>query len=95
MKWSDISEEKLLARAFYLGVFGIICALIPLMAVLVEPSVSSRISLLTGVGIGAQLLSMSMAVLVVRRRKVAAELSDKAKRMILVLAVSLLFFFLI
>jgi hypothetical protein len=95
MKWIDISEQKLLARAFYLGVFGIICAVIPLMAFYIEPNVSTRISLLTGVGIGAQLLSMSMAVLVVRRRKVAPEQREKAKRMILVLAVSLLFFFLI
>ncbi len=95
MKWADIPEEKLLSRSFYLGVFGILCAVIPLMAYHVAPNVSTRISLLTGVGIAAQLLSMSIAVLVVRRRKVTAELSEKAKRMILVLGVSLLFFFLI
>ncbi|WP_114752606.1 hypothetical protein [Pleomorphovibrio marinus] len=95
MKWVDISDEKILSRTFYLGILGIICAVIPLMALYYDPGISSRINLLTGVGIGAQLLSLSMAVLLVRRRKVAKEHNEKAKRMILVLAVSLLFFFLV
>ena len=50
--------------------------------------------LFTGVGIGLQLLGLSLAVLVLRRKKISDPQKDKAKKMTLILAVSLLFFML-
>jgi len=53
-----------------------------------------KIFFLNGFGIGAQLLALSMAVLVIRQRKIPHEFKEKAKRMIIVLGAALVFFFL-
>lgn len=49
---------------------------------------------LNGVGLALQLVGLSLAVLVIRQRKLAPEIKEKAKKMILVLAVGLMFFIL-
>ena len=48
---------------------------------------------ITGVGIALQLFGLSIAVLVLRKKKIQETTKDKAKKMVLVLAVSLIYFF--
>jgi len=95
MKWTAISNKKLLDRSFAFGILGILLALAPLVLVQIPVSVGKYGGWLSGLGIALQLLAMSLAVLVIRQRKVATELQQKAKQMTLVLAVALLFFILI
>lgn len=49
---------------------------------------------LNGVGLALQLVGLSLAVLVIRKRQLTPEIKEKAKKMILVLSVGLLFFLL-
>lgn len=49
---------------------------------------------LNGVGMALQLVGLSLAVLVIRKRKLAPEIKERAQKMILILAVGLLFFIL-
>ncbi len=93
MKLNTLSEKKLLDRAFLLGVIGISLSVIPLVAI--NLNVTGYTGWLNGIGIACQLLAMSLAVLVIRKRKISKETQQKAKQMTMVLAVSLLFFFLI
>ncbi|MEX2513119.1 MAG: hypothetical protein WD398_09445 [Cyclobacteriaceae bacterium] len=51
--------------------------------------------ILNGLGLGSQLLGMSLAVLVLRRRKIDTVIKEKSKKMVLVLSVALLFFILV
>ena len=50
---------------------------------------------LNGVGLALQLVGLSLAVLVIRQRNLAPEIKERAQKMIVILAVSLLFFILI
>lgn len=95
MKWTTMNEKKLLGRAFLFGLAGILLSLTPLLIYNVSPTMDFYSGWLSGLGIGCQLLAMSLAVLVLRKRKISKEIQQKAKQMTLVLAVSLLFFFLI
>ncbi|HSI77601.1 MAG TPA: hypothetical protein VK957_17010 [Lunatimonas sp.] len=93
MKLNTLSEKKLLDRAFLLGVIGISLSVIPLVAI--NLNITSYTGWINGLGIACQLVAMSLAVLVIRKRKISKETQQKAKQMTMVLAVSLLFFFLI
>jgi 4-hydroxybenzoate polyprenyltransferase len=95
MKWTAIGEKKLLNRSFLFGLTGILLALMPLAFGVLGMDVGRFNEWLSGIGIALQLLGMSLAVLVIRQRRVAEEIQQKAKQMTLVLAVSLLFFILI
>ncbi len=95
MNWTTQNEKKILDRAFLLGVIGIIVAVIPLLAIGLNFHLIVYPGWFNGLGIAAQLVAMSFSVLLIRQRKVAKETQQKAKQMTLVLAVSLLFFFLV
>nr|WP_209332666.1 hypothetical protein [Lunatimonas salinarum] len=95
MKWTDLSDKKLLDRSFAFGLLGITLALLPLVLMQVPVAIGNFGGWLSGLGIALQLLAMSLAVLVIRQRKIAPELQQKAKQMTLVLAVALLFFILV
>ena len=95
MNWTTQNEKKILDRAFLLGVIGIIVAVIPLLAIGLNFNLIVYPGWFNGLGIAAQLVAMSFSVLLIRQRKVAKETQQKAKQMTLVLAVSLLFFFLV
>lgn len=95
IKWTEIPDKKLLDRSFAFGIVGILLALAPLVLMQVPLSIGIYGGWLSGLGIAMQLLAMSLAVLVIRKRKVTTEIQQKAKQMTLVLAVSLLFFILV
>jgi len=50
---------------------------------------------INGVGIALQFFALSIAVLVLRRRKLEEKLKDKAKKMVLILGVALIYFFMV
>ncbi|WP_439490661.1 hypothetical protein [Algoriphagus sp.] len=93
MKWTEHSEKTLLQRAFLFGITGIVLCLLALantyFSILEAP-----MGPLNGVGMALQLVGLSLAVLVIRKRKLAPEIKEKAKKMILILGVSLMFFIL-
>jgi len=95
MKGTTLHEKKLLERAFLFGMVGIVLSLTPQVILNFWPTMDFYPGWLSGLGIGCQLLAMSLAVLVLRQRKISKDIQQKAKQMTLVLAVSLLFFFLI
>lgn len=94
MRWTALGEKKILDRAFLLGLTGILLSMVPLIIVGLNWEINFYIGWLNGLGIAFQLLAMSLAVLVIRKRKISKETEQKAKQMTMVLAVSLLFFFL-
>lgn len=90
----DRDPGKLLQRSFIIGIIGIVLCLIPMFNYVKPFAEPEKIFFLKGFGLGAQLLALSMAVLVMRTRKIPHEIKDKAKRMIIVLGAALVFFFL-
>jgi len=84
----------LLKRSFLFGVTGIVLCLI-----IVFNNYFEILSLpngpINGIGIAFQLFGLSISVLVLKKRKLEEELKDKAKKMILVLAVALIYFFMV
>ncbi|MCE7054748.1 hypothetical protein LZF95_08695 [Algoriphagus sp. AGSA1] len=93
MKWTEHSEKTLLQRSFLFGITGIVLCLLAL-ANLYFSVLEAPMGPLNGVGMALQLVGLSLAVLVIRKRKLAPEIKEKAKKMILILAVSLMFFIL-
>ncbi len=91
MNWTDIPDANLLRRSFLMGMAGIIFGMVSLINqnfYLFGGSMGP----LNGASIGLQLLGLSMAVLLIRRRKVDKSLKEKAQKMIVVLGASILFF---
>ncbi|MEP1085460.1 hypothetical protein [Algoriphagus sp.] len=93
MKWTEHSENTLLQRSFLFGITGIVLAVLSLLNTYFQV-VEAPMGPLNGVGLGLQLVGLSLAVLVIRRRKLNPEIKEKAKKMILILGVGLLFFIL-
>lgn len=93
MKWTDHSEKTLLQRSFLFGITGIILGMLSLLNTYFQV-LEAPMGPLNGVSLGLQLVGLSLAVLVIRRRKLTPEIKEKAKKMILILAVGLLFFIL-
>uniref|UniRef100_UPI003593E7E6 hypothetical protein n=1 Tax=Aquiflexum sp. TaxID=1872584 RepID=UPI003593E7E6 len=86
MKWFDKDENLLLQRSFIFGVVGIVLCLIPVFNNYFQ-FFNLPTGPINGVGIGLQFFGLSIAVLVLRKRKISEEVRDKVKKMILVLAV--------
>lgn len=87
--------EDLLKLSFQSGMAGILFGLIPLVVkALLQPTMAYA-GWFSGLAISLQLLGLSLAVLVLRRKKISAPQKEKAKKMTLILAVSLLFFMLV
>jgi uncharacterized YccA/Bax inhibitor family protein len=93
MKWTDHSEKTLLQRSFLFGVTGILLGILSLLNTYFQV-LEAPMGPLNGVSLGLQLVGLSLAVLVIRKRKLEPEIKEKAKKMILILAVGLLFFIL-
>lgn len=93
MKWTDQPERVLLQRSFLFGITGILLGALSLMNTNSQ-LVQAPMGPLNGVSLLLQILGLSLAVLVLRRKKLTAEDKQKAQKMVLVLGVALLFFIL-
>ncbi|MHA7130068.1 hypothetical protein [Algoriphagus namhaensis] len=91
MKWTDAPTANLLRRAFLIGVTGIILGVVSILNSNFQ-LFDGPLGPLNGTSIGLQLVGMSLAVLVIRKRKVSEEHKLKAQKMTVVLAASILFF---
>lgn len=94
MNWMDKDEELLIQRSFIFGMTGIVLCLIPLGNGYFQ-WLNAPMQPLNGVGIALQLFGLSISVLILRKRKIKDAVKEKAKKMILVLTVSLIFFFMV
>lgn len=94
MKWTNHPPKTLLQRSFLFGITGIVLCFLALLNIQFQV-LEAPMGPLNGVGMALQLVGLSLAVLVIRQRKLAPEVKLKAQKMILVLAVGLLFFILI
>jgi uncharacterized YccA/Bax inhibitor family protein len=93
MKWTDQPEGVLLQRSFLFGITGIVLETLSLLNTNFQ-LVQAPMGPLNGVSLLLQFLGLSLAVLVLRRKKITAEDKQKAQKMVLILGVSLLFFIL-
>ncbi|UCS93445.1 hypothetical protein KZP23_22865 [Echinicola marina] len=94
MNLNNKDPQQLLQRSFTIGIVGIILCFIPLINNITAFADPKKIFFLNGFGLAAQFMALSLAILVIRKRKIPHEIKDKSKRMIIVLSVSILFFFL-
>tara|TARA_R110002051_G_C8572127_1_gene475990 strand:+ start:245 stop:529 length:285 start_codon:yes stop_codon:yes gene_type:complete len=94
MKWTEHPPKILLQRSFLFGITGIVLCVLAMLNTQFE-LLQAPMGPLNGVGLALQFLGLSLPVLVIRQRKLDQEVKVKAQKMILVLAVSLLFFILI
>jgi amino acid transporter len=94
MSWENKNEELLLKRSFLFGITGIVICLIPVFNSYFE-LLTIPMAPINGIGIVLQFFALSIAIMVLRKRKITEETKDKAKKMILVLGVSLIFFFMV
>jgi hypothetical protein len=92
--WMEKAPEMLLKRSFLFGITGIIICLVPLVNNYFQ-LVSLPNGPINGLGIALQFFGLSIAVLVLRKRKLEDKLKEKAKKMVLVLAVALIYFFMV
>jgi hypothetical protein len=91
MKWTNQPEEILLQRSFLFGITGIILGTLSILNTnLLHYQVP--MTPLNGVSLLLQLIGLSLAVLVLRKRKITTKSKEKAQKMVLVLGVALLFF---
>lgn len=93
MKWTDLPERVLLQRSFLFGITGIILGALSLLNTNFQ-LVQVPMGPLNGVSLLLQFLGLSIAVLVLRKKKLTVEYKQKAQKMVLVLGVALLFFIL-
>ncbi|KPQ13726.1 hypothetical protein [Algoriphagus formosus] len=93
MKWTDLPEGVLLQRSFLFGIVGIILATLSIFNTQFK-LVDAPMGPLNGVAMLLQFFGLSLAIMVMRKRKVKKEDMEKAKVMTLVLGVALLFFIL-
>ena len=93
MKWTDQPEGVLLQRSFLFGITGIVLGTLSLLNTNFQ-LVQAPMGPLNGVSLLLQFLGLSLAVLVLRRKKMTPEDKQKAQKMVLILGVSLLFFIL-
>ncbi len=91
MKWTELPEGTLLTRTFLFGITGILLGVVSL--------VNQNFNLfdgpmgpLNGVSIGLQLVGLSIAVLLLRKRKISESAKNKAQKMTVVLGAAVLFF---
>ncbi|GAA0879431.1 hypothetical protein GCM10009119_23990 [Algoriphagus jejuensis] len=91
MKWSDLPEPVLLQRSFLFGITGIVLGTLSLLNSSLH-YIDAPMGPLNGVSFLLQLAALGTAILVLRKRKVAPEFKEKAKILILVQTVALLFF---
>lgn len=91
MKWTNHSEKILLQRSFLLGITGIILGTLAILNTNIL-HYQAPMGPINGASLLLQLMGLSLAVLVLRKRKISQENKEKAQKMVLVLGVALLFF---
>lgn len=91
MKWTDQPEPVLLQRSFLFGITGIILGTLSILNSIYHV-LNAPMGPLNGASLLLQILGLSLAVLVLRKRKLAKEYKEKSQMMILILTVALLFF---
>ncbi|OOG71732.1 hypothetical protein [Algoriphagus sp. A40] len=91
MKWSDLPEPVLLQRAFLFGITGIVLGALSILNSTWH-FVEAPMGPLNGVSLLLQFAGLGMAIMVLRKRKLAQEFKEKSQMMILILTVALLFF---
>lgn len=94
MNWTNHPPKTLLQRSFLFGITGIVLSSLALLNGFYHV-LDAPMGPLNGTGILLQLVGLSLSVLVIRQRKVDPDITEKAKKMMLVLTVGLLFFLLI
>jgi hypothetical protein len=94
MKWLDKDENLLLQRSFIFGVAGIAICLLPLFNRYFQ-LLNAPMGPLNGIGLLFQFFGLSIAIMVLKKRKISEQAKDKAKKMILVLGVALVFFIMV
>ncbi|MBS9524907.1 hypothetical protein KI659_12885 [Litoribacter alkaliphilus] len=94
MRYFDKNETLLLKRSFAIGLVGIVLCLVPLYQNYSPFASNNLINIVHGVGLAAQMFALSIAVLVLRKRKIETSVKEKAQKMTLILAVSIMFFIL-
>lgn len=94
MKWTDQPAEVLLQRSFLFGMTGIVLGALSVLNTYFQ-LVQAPMGPLHGVGLALQIIGLSLAILVIRKRNLSPEIKERAKKMILVLGVALIFFFLV
>jgi hypothetical protein len=91
--WKEIDEKTLLARAFMIGLTGVVLCIVPIMNHYLH-FLNAPMGPINGAGIGLQLFAMSILIMALTKKKLSEITKDKVKKMIIVLTVSLLYFFL-
>jgi hypothetical protein len=91
MKWTDLPEPVLLQRAFLLGITGIVLGTLSILNTIYHVLVAPM-GPLNGVSLLLQFGGLGMAILVLKKRKLAQEYKEKSQMMIVILTVALLFF---
>ena len=91
MKWSALPEPVLLQRAFLFGITGILLGTVSLLNTQLR-LLDAPMGPLNGVSLLLQFFGIGLAIIVLRRPKVAVEFKEKSQLIILILAVALLFF---
>lgn len=91
MKWSELPEPVLLQRAFLFGITGIVLGALSILNSTWH-FVNAPMGPLNGVSLLLQFAGLGMAIMVLRKRKLAQEFKEKSQMMILILTVALLFF---
>ena len=91
MKWSTLPEPVLLQRAFLFGITGILLGTVSLLNTQLR-LLDAPMGPLNGVSLLLQFFGIGLAIIVLRRPKVAVEFKEKSQLMILILSVALLFF---
>ena len=89
MKWSSLPEPVLLQRSFLFGITGILLGTLSLLNTKLQ-LLDAPMGPLNGVSLLLQFFGLGLAVIVLRRPKVAVEFKEKSQLMILILAVALL-----
>ena len=91
MKWSDLPEPILLQRSFLFGIIGIVLGALSVLNTQLQV-LQAPMGPINGVSLLLQFFGLGMAVMVLKKRKLAQEYKEKSQIMILIMVVALLFF---
>lgn len=91
MKWSELPEPVLLQRAFLLGITGIVLGTLSILNSIYHV-LEAPMGPLNGVSLLLQFGGLGMAIMVLKKRKLAQEYKEKSQMMVVILTVALLFF---
>lgn len=91
MKWSDLPEPILLQRSFLFGITGIVLGALSILNSQLQV-LQAPMGPINGVSLLFQFFGLGMAVMVLKKRKLAQEYKEKSQIMILIMVVALLFF---